>query len=259
MQLSNNKIKELSLLKQKKYRDLNHVFSVEGEKIVSELLQSSFKIKLLVAVSEWINANKKIINNIPEVYEASEEQLKRISNLITPNKVYALCEMPDNLINIAEIKGKLSLFLDGIQDPGNMGTILRLADWFGIEHVICSNETVDVFNPKVIQSTMGAFLRVKTFYTQAEDWLQQAQKEGIAIACTLLDGKNMYSQKLPNEAIIVLGNESKGISEKVEKYASHRLNIPSFPENRQGSESLNVAIAAAICCAEFRRQQVGKQ
>jgi TrmH family RNA methyltransferase len=254
MILSKNKLREISALKQRKSREEQQCFIIEGEKLAEETLQSRWPIELICALPEWIASNHNLLNPDHEVYEITEEQLHKMSNLSTPNKVLIVAKQRRK--NEEFPQNDLSLYLDDIQDPGNMGTIIRLADWFGIRLITCSPGTVDFYNPKVIQSTMGAFLRVAVHYTEPENWFKQAHKTGLPIMGTFLNGSNIYEETLPKKGIIVMGNESKGISDKVASFVGHRLKIPSYPPDRQGSESLNVAIAAAIVCAEFRRQAI---
>jgi len=254
MLLSKNKLRDITALKQRKNREEQQLFTIEGEKVVQEILRSNWIVTCICALPDWIDKNKHLLYTIKEVYEVTEDQLHKISNLATPNKVLAIAQIPP--IKKAETPptNELSLLLDDIQDPGNLGTIIRLADWFGIGTVACTRDTVEVYNPKVIQSTMGAFLRVNTLYVDSDEWLRKAKEQQLDIFGTFLEGSNLYQEKLPSKGIIIMGNESKGISEKLEMLTDRKITIPSFPPERQGSESLNVAIAASIVCAEFRRQ-----
>jgi TrmH family RNA methyltransferase len=194
-------------------------------------------------------------NNTKHAVERVDERdLKKISALATPYNALALCRIPVNQLNIDEFTGKLTLALDGVQDPGNFGTIIRIADWFGIENIICSHGTVDVFNPKVIQATMGSIARINIHYCNFYDILTDIRhkKVKIKIYCALIAGENIYTKKLSRSSLIIVGNESKGISEKIISLADEKISIPSFAENKI-AESLNVACSAAIICAEFRR------
>lgn len=180
----------------------------------------------------------------------------RISSLVTPSEVLAVCSIPDHKLKADDLSGKLSLVLDDIRDPGNLGTILRIADWFGIENVICSRETVDLYNPKAVQATMGSIARVKLHYQQLAEFLPSIPAE-IERCGAYMDGENVYEAKLPVAALLVLGNEGKGISEPVGTHITRRLAIPSFAHlknNSSEAESLNVAVAAGILCSEFRRR-----
>ncbi len=250
MGLSRNKIKLIRSLKEKKFRDELQLFVAEGDKLVSELLKNS-RCYFLAALPEWVDTHPGI--PVEEVIVATETELNRATFLKTPPPVIALFHQPDHDATELDLKSGLSLALDGVQDPGNVGTIVRIADWFGIEQIFCSNDTADIYNPKTVQATMGAIARVKVIYTDIARFLQQHDQ--LPIYGTFLDGNNIYEEELPDAGIIVLGSEGKGISQEVEKRVSSRLYIPSFPPGRATSESLNVATAAAIICSEFRRGQ----
>jgi TrmH family RNA methyltransferase len=167
-----------------------------------------------------------------------------------------LAEIPSSVLNKDDLKNKLSLVLDSVQDPGNLGTIIRIADWFGIENIICSQDSVDVYNPKVVQSTMGAIFRVKTHYMPLEELFSMNEDLQLPVYGTLLDGDNIYSKDLSQSGLIIMGNESKGINPVYQSFITDKLFIPFYPEGQKRSESLNVGIATAIVCAEFRRQAV---
>jgi TrmH family RNA methyltransferase len=254
--ISKIRIKQLALLKQKKTRDEQNLFVAEGEKIITELLNSKTEIVTIVAVKEWIEINQNNCNNSIELLEATKEDLKRVSLMTTPNKVAAYVKTPVTLLDINILDKKLTLVLDEIQDPGNLGTIIRLAEWFGIENIICSNNSVDLYNPKVIQATMGAFLKVNVYYVDLERFFREInnKKNKLAIFGTFMEGKSIYSVSLPPEGLIVLGNESKGISETLRAFIDEKITIPSFNNNSKNIDSLNVSVAAAIICSEFRRR-----
>lgn len=215
-----------------------------------------FRIQSLVATSEFLRAHESMtFQGIPEILEASEAVLEKISSLSTPNKAILVCEIPEYTPDFNEISGGLSLFLDDIRDPGNLGTIMRTADWFGILHIFCSRESVDVYNPKVVQSTMGALCRVKVYYIEASVLIQEIRKiESYPLIGTLLEGDNIFTSVLPSKGLIVLGNESRGISSTIQKELNYRFTIPSGSNRSEISESLNVATAAAIVMSEFRRK-----
>jgi len=258
--LSNNQVKLYSSLRNKKYRGIHGKFLAEGEKIVLDIIHARarlFKIHSLVATSEFLKTQPQaILKDIPEIIEASDSTLEKISSLSTPNKAILVCAIPEYLPDFKQISGELSLFLDDIRDPGNLGTIMRTADWFGIHHIFCSRESVDVYNPKVVQSTMGAICRVRVYYTEPEYLLQQLRNiQSFPVIGTLLEGENIFTAKLPETGIIILGNESRGISEKLLDQIDLKLTIPSTRQGDEVSESLNVAAAAAIVMAEFRRNQ----
>jgi TrmH family RNA methyltransferase len=188
-----------------------------------------------------------------EVIEVSGEELTRASLLKTPQDVLAVFEQPQYTTNPEVLSSALCLALDDVQDPGNLGTIIRLADWFGIEHIFCSQGTVDVYNPKVIQATMGAIGRVKIHYLPLKEFILSLPND-YPIYGTFLNGENLYEKPLKTAAMIIMGNEGNGISPEIEKLVSDKILIPNFPAGRETSESLNVAVATAITCAEFRRQ-----
>lgn len=248
MNLSKNKLKYIQSLKDKKFRIENNTFVAEGYKIVSELL-GVMRCQLLVATEEFLKDTACI--DADEIIEVNEQELKKASFLRSPQQVLGVFYQPGYSKNTNPNK-ELVLALDGIQDPGNMGTIIRLADWYGIRNIICSADTVDIYNPKTVQATMGAIARVKVNYTDLESYLQKHKQDPIY--GTLLDGENMYTQELTPNGILIMGNEGNGIRPNIEKLISHKLFIPNYPPDSQTSESLNVAIATAIVCAEFRRR-----
>lgn len=248
--LSKNKIKYIRSLEQKKIRKEEKVFLAEGPKLVGDLL-GHFRCRFLAATSEWLSGHAII--HADEVAEASQEELSRASLQKTPQQVLAVFEQPQLLPDKKCIKESLCLGLDNIQDPGNLGTIIRLADWFGIEHIFCSTDTVDLYNPKTIQATMGAIARVKVYYCHLNELINESTD--VPVYGTFLNGENMYTQRLSQNGLIIMGNEGNGISPEIEKLINKRLYIPNYPQERNTSESLNVAIATAVVCAEFRRQQ----
>jgi TrmH family RNA methyltransferase len=253
--LSKNQIKFLNSLKQKKFREEHNLFIAEGNKIIPELLVSAIKVKQIYSISAAIE--KLTIPDQVECIEIKPAELDRISSLTTPNEMIAVCEIPAYSMNIHELKNKLTLVLDTIKDPGNLGTIIRVADWFGIETIICSNESADVFNSKVVQATMGSIARIKIHYTGLHEFLLLNQQElKLPVFGALLEGENIYSKQLPDAAFILIGNESKGISIPLIPHITHKITIPSFShfKSMQGeTESLNAAIATSIICSEFRR------
>lgn len=249
--LSKNKIKYIRSLELKKNRKEEQVFVAEGHKLVGDLL-GHFSCRLLVATRTWLERNPKV--QAEEIIEVTPEELTRASLQKTPQEVLAIFEQPVWTYDVPAISQSLSLALDDIQDPGNLGTIIRLADWFGIEHIFCSQGTVDVYNPKTIQATMGALARVKIHYCHLPSLI--ASLDNVPVYGTFLDGENMYGKTLTGHGIIVMGNEGNGISEEVARCVNERLYIPNYPPQRETSESLNVAMATAIICAEFRRRTV---
>ena len=244
--ISKNQVKFIKSLHKSKYRRSELKFIIEGVKVVEEFLNSSFNIIAIYATSDWIDTN---ISNHDNINEISKQELQSISMLKSPNQVMAVVEYPKvEIFNYQD--GDLILALDTIQDPGNFGTIIRIADWFGIKKIICSKDTADAYNPKVVQATMGALTRVQIQYVNLVDWINQLSKD-VAVYGTLLDGDNMYNTKLSKEGIIVVGNEGNGISQEVQQVLTNRIKIPAYGNSMM--ESLNVAIATSIVCAEFRR------
>lgn len=264
--ISKNKIKYIRSLELKKNRNKEGKFVAEGFKVVDDLLALQ-PADLIVATQEWLH--DKHLADQTEVIEVTEEELKKVSFLQHPQQVLAVfrqdtgCNKQDsnNSQEDAEEKNfgfskintqELSLALDGVQDPGNLGTIIRIADWFGITHIYCSQDTADVYNPKVVQATMGSIARVKVEYGDLLALVESLPAD-VPVYGTLLDGDNIYQQQLENRGLIVMGNEGKGISPALAKKVNRRLLIPNFPEGRATADSLNVAIATAITCSEFRR------
>lgn len=246
--ISKNKIKYIHSLELKKNRNKEGKFVAEGFKVVDDLLALQ-PADLIVATGEWLRG--KNFGAETEVIEVTDEELKKVSFLQHPQQVLAVFRQAtsgDYSINTSE----LSLALDGVQDPGNLGTIIRIADWFGITHIYCSQDTADVYNPKVVQATMGSIARVKVEYVDLLGLVESLPAD-VPVYGTLLDGDNIYQQKLENRGLIVMGNEGKGISPDLAKKVNHKLLIPNFPEGRATADSLNVAIATAITCSEFRR------
>jgi rRNA methylases len=246
--LSKNQIKFIQSLQQKKYRNESGCFIAEGNKLVTDLAPA-FECEWLIATDEWLSAHSDIKAGL--TLAASKEELAKAGGLTTPQDVIAIFKKPECAFSPSDLKGKLTLASDHIQDPGNLGTIIRLADWFGIEQIICSSDTVDLYNPKTVQSTMGALARVKVHYLPLAEVLRQTQ---IPVYGTFLDGEDMYKTDLAEEGIIIMGNEGSGISPEIEALVTKKLYIPNFPEGRDTSESLNVAIATSIICAELRRR-----
>lgn len=252
--LSKPVIKQLRSLHLKKFRDEQRLFLVEGPKMVGELLSNRlWKVKEIFALPEW----KKPADILPcPVTMVSEKELDQISALQQPNRVVALVEMPEDVRKpVKAPESGLFLLLDQIQDPGNLGTIIRIADWFGISDVFCSPDTVDCFNPKVIQSTMGSLFRVHVHYLPLTDLLvKNTQSAHLPVYATQLDGTDIYAEKLSDKGLIILGNESRGMNPVLKPFITKSLFIPSKSEGYAGAESLNVAVATGIVCAEFFRQ-----
>lgn len=248
--LTKNQIKFIQSLSRKKGRIESRCFLAEGNKLVEDTL-STFKCRMLIATPEWWQ--KHTLVQAEQCFEVTHDELSRISLLTTPQEVLAVYEIPQQQLDENRLKNELSLVLDTIQDPGNLGTIIRIADWMGIHNIICSPECADVYNPKVVQATMGALARVAVHYTPLQPFLSRIEKE-LPIYGTFLDGENIYHKELSNNGLIVMGNEGNGISDTIRPLISQRLYIPNYPQGASTSESLNVAVATAITCAEFRRR-----
>ncbi len=247
--ITKNQIKLINSLKIKKNRQDHQLFVAEGEKVVNELIQSNFSIKLLFGLKSWLNDNASLLHANIEFQEVSELELAKISNLSSPNEVLAVVEIPKMaLINKDDINNKLVLALDEVKDPGNFGTIIRIADWFSIEYIFCSEQCVDAFNSKVVQATMGSLSRVKIIYTNLYEFISSLDYS-YPIYGAVLGGENLYRQDLTKNGLILMGNESRGISPELLKLITNKIEIPRFGN----AESLNVGIATAIFCSEFKR------
>lgn len=244
--ISRNQIKYVQSLRLKKFRDQHDVFIAEGEKIVAELINSKLSVKMLFALEEWVILHRQNISENIDLHVVSGKELERISNLKTPHKVLAVVQQPQNLFKGEIFSEGLVLMLDKIQDPGNLGTILRTADWFGVRHVICSPNTADVYNPKTIQSSMGSFIRVQTHYTDLGPCLDKLSEE-VTVYGAFPDAFDLYAVKSSLPAVLVVGNESKGISAEVASRIQQKLMIPSGAKDFEGrAESLNAAMATGI-------------
>ena len=241
MSISKNQLKLITSLSQKKYRIKHQLFIAEGVKVVEEMLHTNFKVHLLFCTADYVSTIEK-----KKVIVVSEKELKKISKLKTPNKVFAIFEFPA-VTNLKE-KG-LILALDAINDPGNLGTIIRLCDWFGVTQLVCSLDTVDAFNPKVVQASMGSLTRVSIVYT---DLLPLIKATKLPVFIADMEGQNVYTSSLPKEAVLIMGNEANGISDSIRDVVNHKVSIPRFGE-LQETESLNVATASAILLSEFKR------
>lgn len=253
--ISKNKIKYIRGLEKKKVRDAEGVFIAEGVKLVNDILERfPSYVQTLVATSEWFESNEARIKGGHlncELIQVEPDELKKVSLLCHPQSVLAVFRKLPSISDF-DISEKLTLVLDSVQDPGNMGTIVRIADWFGIENIICSPTCADVYNPKVVQATMGSISRVNVSYMPLCTFFDQLPPV-LPIYGTLLDGDNINEVPLTKNGIIVMGNEGNGISPEIRKRITHALRIPSFPPYRDTVESLNVAIATAIVCADFRK------
>lgn len=251
MSLSHNKIKYIKSLKEKKYRNKYKCFVAEGEKLVFDLMKTC-RCQIIAGLPEIMSLHSKI--DAEEIIIASDAELNKATLLKTAPSVIAVFYQPRSDYNEQYFHKHLSLVLDGVQDPGNVGTIVRIADWFGIHNIFCSYDCADVFNPKTVQATMGSIARVKVTYTDIIALIKKCNN--LPIYGTFLDGKNIYKESLSNNGLVVMGSEGKGISNEVENLVSNRLFIPAFPLDNKSPESLNVAVATAITCSEFRRRHL---
>lgn len=251
--IGKNKIKLIKSLEYKKFRLKNNLFPAEGNKIVTELLRNGMEVAEIFATPEFLLSVESYLGSGVEITEISKSEIEKASLLKSPQDVLALCPIPQYNIEEAEPSENLVLCLDGIQDPGNLGTILRLADWFGIQDIICSDDSVDIYNPKSIQASMGSFSRVKVHYCNLPDYFSTIPT-AIYISGAFLEGENIYETPLSRNGIIVMGNEGKGIQPALFPFIRTRFHIPSFSANVLHAESLNVAMATAIVCSEFRRR-----
>lgn len=250
--ISKARIKWIKSLELRKYRIEHDAFVAEGPKLVGELLAHSCPV-YVAATKEWLDRNQQLLADVKDVDEVSQEELGRASLLRTPQCVLAVMPIPhhtDDLLSLTS-DNQLILALDGIQDPGNLGTILRVADWFGIRHVLCSDGMADVYNPKCVQSCMGALARVEVCYCCLPEVLGKTR---MPVYGTFLDGKDIYGEELSQNGIIVMGNEGNGISKEVARLVNRRLYIPNYPKGSSTTDSLNVAVATGIVCAEFTRR-----
>lgn len=241
MSISKNQLKLITSLSQKKYRQKQGLFIAEGIKVVNELLNSSFDVDILFATDDFettISSDK--------ICRISEKDLQKISNLKSPNKVLGLFKIPDD--KPLQQKG-ITIVLDAINDPGNLGTIIRLCDWFGVTQLICSKDTVDCYNAKVVQASMGSLSRISIQYIDLKNYLQETN---LPTFIADMNGENVYTSTLPKEAILVMGNEANGVSDEIRALIKNNISIPRFGE-MQETESLNVATATAILLSEFKR------
>ena len=251
MVLTNNIIKLVASLAHKKYRTENGCFTAEGTKCVRDTWDS-FNCRWLIATKTWYEQCGHA-GHYEKLLLADKGQMARMSQFSTPSDVIAVYDLPEYTLDISDLANELTIVLDTVQDPGNLGTIIRIADWFGVKNIVCSDTTVDAFSHKVIQATMGAISRVKVHYCDLDEFLTEAS--GLPIYGTYLEGSNIYDANLKDSGLLIMGNEGRGISPKLEKYVTHKLHIPSFQPDCTTSESLNVGVATAIAVSEFRRRK----
>jgi RNA methyltransferase, TrmH family len=257
MLLARNKIKYLNSLKIKKYRNLHNLYILEGEKIVSDILSDGVTpIQLLIATPDWLkNCSVNLNGRTNEILEADMTDLQRISTMETPPRVMAVMDMQEPVLNYAELSQTWSIALDTIQDPGNLGTIIRTADWFGIRHIICNAACADCFNPKVVQASMGAILRVHVYYADLPEVLKKLQDNpDFPMYGTFMEGLPVYDMPAAEKGTILFGNESRGISPELFSYIRTRITIPASNRESAHVESLNVASAVAVVCSAISRR-----
>ncbi len=247
------KKKQIRSLTQKKYRDRWSMFVAEGPRLVNDLLKAGMMPQLVLTSDLQTIGNPDLIENIQII---TDEELKKVSLLKTPQKIVAVFDKPLWPLSHKRPDNDLTLCLDGIQDPGNLGTIMRLADWFGLSPIVCSPDTADVFNPKVVQASMGAVARVQVIYAPLASFCRKVNEEqNLPVFGTFMEGENIYTTPLPEKALIIMGNEGVGIRPEAAAVVTRRITIPAFAQHRDAvPESLNVAVAAAIVCSEFKRQ-----
>jgi RNA methyltransferase, TrmH family len=258
--ISKNRIAFLRALQQKKNRREQGLFVAEGTKTVLELLHASLPCRYVVATQNWLNNHPFPQNSKPETDTATESDMARISSLSTAPDVLAVFEIPSASIAPPDVLSGYTLAADGIRDPGNLGTLIRIADWFGISRVLCSADTAEVWNPKTVQATMGSLARVQTAEVDLPAFLAETARlsnNTLPVYGTFLQGQSVYGTGFAPNGIIIIGSESHGISEAVKNVVSHHITIPSFSSG-QGAESLNAGVAAGIICAEMRRQTLVK-
>jgi TrmH family RNA methyltransferase len=253
--ISKTRIRFIISLQNKKTRDEEGLFVIEGDKIVREFLSAGIRIKLLMAKTEFINSVQgSLMKSVDSAEHASYEDLKLISTLKTPHNALAVVYMPEQNIDFTAIMNDYCAVLDMVQDPGNMGTIIRAAGWFGIKNIVCSRNCVDVYNPKVIQASMGAILHVTVSCCDLMDFLACARSNNVPVYGTMLEGKSIYEHIPGNKGIILFGNESKGISDELIPFITEKISIPKFSTAKEGIDSLNVGMAASVVFSEFRRK-----
>lgn len=253
--ISKNKTRFIISLQKKKIREEEGLYVIEGDKLVKEFLASRIRVRTLVAKKEFIGSLSPLMKEcIDEIMDVSYEELKQVSTLKSPHNAIAVIPMAERKADEDYLLKDLCVALDFVQDPGNLGTIIRAAAWFGIKNVLCSPDCVDVYNPKVVQASMGALLHVGVYYCDLKKMVMLAKEKNLPVYGTLLEGEPIYTQKLGSRGIILLGNESRGISDELIPFISHRITIPAAGIALPGIESLNVSMAASIVLSEFLRQ-----
>lgn len=253
--ISKAKIKFIKSLQNKKIRDTEKLFVIEGDKLVKEFLIAKVTVKILLAKPEFLSSlPPDLTGDVHEIGDVSYTELKQISSLKTPNNALAVVSIPESEFDISNMVNHYCVALDCIQDPGNLGTIIRSAGWFGIRNIVCSPDCADQYNPKVIQASMGALLHVHVFYTDLRSFLTSVSTLAVPVYGTMLDGNSIYDLKPDKRGIILLGNESKGISPGLLPFITEKISIPKFSNATEGIDSLNVSMSASIVFSEFRRR-----
>jgi TrmH family RNA methyltransferase len=254
--ISNAKSKLIRSLRQKKFRDQHGLYLAEGDKVVLELINHPVHhIEELFTTPDWITSHRDLLTGInTRVTETTPGEIKKVSNLITPQDIIALVQIPGSRTDLSSLVEEPVLGFESVRDPGNLGTIIRTADWFGIRHLVCTPDSVDLYNPKVVQSTMGSMARVMVHYLDPKEVLEWVESNKKPVCGTFLRGESIYGAKLPESPLILFGNESRGLTDQFDGVIGQRLSIPSFPGEGTGSESLNLAASVAVVCSEFRRR-----
>lgn len=265
--LSSTQTKLIRSLQQKKYRDRHRLFVVEGEKMVNELLKeggrSGYRPYRLYATPEWIEAHEDQLGAFHrEVHDCTSQDLRKVSSMVTPQPVLALVSMPEKASDAASPESSRIpadqdgpvLAFESIRDPGNLGTILRTANWFGIDEVVCTPDSADLYNPKVVQATMGAIFRVRVDYRELESWLGERSGPHRGVYGTFMEGESIYRVNLGDHPVVLFGNESRGLSDRYDRFLQGRISVPLFARPGAGPESLNIASTVAIVCSEIRRR-----
>ncbi len=257
--ISSSNSKLIRSLRQKKFRDRLRLYLVEGDKMVLELMEGSGSggsgIVRLFATGDWIDEQTESIRRSGvDATQATMDELRKVSNLVTPQRVMALAGIPETEVSAKELASSLVLGFESVRDPGNLGTIIRTADWFGIGHILCTPDSVDLYNPKVVQATMGSMARVQVGYLELEPLLRETPMQGKPVYGTFLTGESIYEANLEGHPLVLFGNESRGLSSRYDPFIRARLSIPSFAGRQAGSESLNLGASVAVVCSEIRRR-----
>jgi len=254
--ITRSQVKMILSLQKRKVREENSLFVIEGDKLVREYILAGNRVNLLAGKPEWIDGESgRVKEGADETVTVTYDELRRISSLRTPHNVLAVAPMPAREYSDSLLAGRLTPVLEYVQDPGNLGTIIRIAAWFGMGNIVCSPDCVDFYNPKVIQATMGAFMHVNVWYRPLDEFLGKAVSDGIPVYGATMDGRSVYQSELGGEGIILFGNESRGISDGLLGYVTRKITIPGPGKPLAGIESLNVSMAAAIICSEFARRK----